>query len=185
VVQIQGYSPEALSSVTYEITNVLGLETNLQSPVVGQTFSTNSMEFLTNWFQAFDVHLANGTNRITVKATDLAGNGASTNLEMIWDCSQVTNPPSLSLYWPLDGSRITGATFTWRGKVADQNVVVIAQTVDATDTTNSLSARVARNGEFWIEGVPVSEGTNAYGVLATDAAGSPMSHSSKARSDSQ
>jgi len=73
VIQLTGYSPEALGSYSYDLTNATGLVTNQQVLVLNQFYDTNTEEFTTNYFQCFDVPLTNGLNTFTIHATDLAG----------------------------------------------------------------------------------------------------------------
>ncbi len=87
VIQLQGYSPEALASISYDLTNATGLVTNQQVIILGQYFDTNTLDFTTNYFQCFDVPLTNGLNIITLHATDLAGNVTTTNFTFTLDYS--------------------------------------------------------------------------------------------------
>jgi hypothetical protein len=171
LIQLQGYSPEALSSLSYDLTNASGLVTNQPALILDQYFDTNTLEFTTNDFQCFDVPLTNGVNTITLHATDLAGNVTTTNFSYTLDYSSATNPPVIQLGWPQAGTQISGSSFTWRGSVSEPTAQVVAQTFNADGSTNSFSGQVGRDGSFWISGLPLSSGTNNFSLLATDAAG--------------
>jgi len=171
VIQLQGYSPKALTSISYDLTNAVGLATNQQTLILGQYYDTNSLELTTNYFQCFDIPLTNGPNTITLHATDLAGNTTTTNFTFILDYSSATNPPTVQLGWPQAGTKISGNSFTWRGQVSDPTAQVVAQIVNTNGMTNTVSGRVGRDGDFWIDSMPLSGGVNNLSLIVTDAAG--------------
>ena len=171
LIQLQGYSPEALASLTYDLTNAAGLVRNRQVLILGQYYDINTMELTTNYFQCFDVPLTNGVNTITLHATDMAGNVTTTNFSYNLDYSSATNPPVVQLFWPQAGTQISGNSFTWRGQVNEPTAQVVAQTVDDNGNTNSVTGQVGRDGCFWISGLPLSSGTNNLSMTVTDAAG--------------
>jgi Concanavalin A-like lectin/glucanases superfamily len=105
LIQLTGYSPEALGSISYDLTNALGLVTNQQVLVLDQAYSTNTWEFTTNTFQAFDVPLTNGVNTITLRAADLAGNVSTLTTNITVDYTDKP-APVVQLYWPQDGTLI-------------------------------------------------------------------------------
>ncbi|MGA3284639.1 MAG: hypothetical protein ABSD57_09310, partial [Verrucomicrobiota bacterium] len=158
MIQLQGYCPETLASISYDLTNAAGLVTNQQVSVLDQSYSTNTWEFTTNMFQAFDVSLSNGLNTFTLHATDLAGNVTTTNFSFALDYSGKTNPPAVQIIWPQDGTQISGSNFTLRGWVDDFTVTVLAQLVDTNGDTNIFNGLVERNGNFWLENLPLSGG---------------------------
>lgn len=171
VIQLTGYSPEALASISYDITNAAGLVTNQQVLVLDQFYDTNSLKFTTNAFQAFDIPLTNGLNNITIHATDLAGNTTTLTTNFTLDYSSKTNPPVLNVNWPQVGVKICGSNFTCNGSVSDPTVLITVQLVDANSNTNILNAVVGRAGDFWAEGLPLNGGTNYLTLTTTDAAG--------------
>ena len=171
IIQFQGFSPEALSSISYDLSNAAGLVTNQQVLVLDQHYDTNTWEFTTNTFQAFDVSLANGVNIFTVHATDLAGNVTTTNFSFTLDYSGKTNPPVVNLYWPPDGTLICNSNYTWRGWVNDPTATVTAQMVDTNGNTNIFTGIVERNGNFWVENLPLVSSTNFLTLTVTDSAG--------------
>jgi len=175
ILQLQGYAPEELSSVTYDLTNSAGWLTNQPAVVLSRYYDTNLGWFTTNTFQAFDLDLTLGANQITLYAKDLAGNVTTTNLTYTLDYSSKTNPPVLALYWPTNGALICGTNFTWRGWVDDPTVTISAQIVDTNGDTNVLNGVVERNGNFWIDNMPLASGANWMTLAATDAVGNTNS----------
>jgi len=171
IVQVQGYSLEALSGLTYDMTNGAGLTVNQPAFVTAQYPDTNAWKLTTNWFQCFDIQLTNGLNVITLHATDLAGNTATTNLSINLDYSSKTNPPAVQLYWPRNGLQISGSSFLLYGHVDDVAAIVNAQVVDMANDTNVASGVVGRDGVFWIQNLPLSTGTNTLTLTAVDSAG--------------
>ncbi|MEI6078639.1 MAG: hypothetical protein WCS94_23885, partial [Verrucomicrobiota bacterium] len=154
MIQLTGYSPKALSSISYDLNNAAGVMTNQQVLVLNQYYNTNTWEFTTNSFQAFDVELTNGANTITLHATDLAGNTTTLTTNLTLDYSTKTNPPVVQIFWPQNGMPVAGNSFTLRGQVDDFTATVTAALVDTTGTTNTFSGLVERNGNFWLENLP-------------------------------
>jgi hypothetical protein len=171
LIQLQGYSPEALQYLSYDLANAAGLLTDQDAGVTAQSYDTNTWEFTTNYFECLDVPLTNGLNTITLHAADLAGNTNSVTLSVTLDYSSRTNPPVVQLYWPQDGALIGNNTYTWRGWVDDPTSTVTAQLVDTNGDTNVLQGLVERDGSFWVENVPLSAGTNFLTLTVTDSAG--------------
>ncbi|HZT22069.1 MAG TPA: hypothetical protein VFB55_04090, partial [Verrucomicrobiae bacterium] len=170
MIELQGYSPEEIASISYDLTNAAGLFTSQPVLVLDRHYDTNTWEFTTNTFQAFDIPLTNGLNTFTLHATDLAGN--TTNLILNYTLDYTGKPaPALQLYWPQDGTRICGSRFTWRGRVDDFTAQLTAQIVDASGNTNLVPVLVERDGNWWAENLPLSGGTNELTLTATDAAG--------------
>lgn len=66
MIQLTGYSTEALSGISYGISNAAGTATGQQAVITGQFYSTNTAEFTTNYFQCYDVPLASGLNVISL-----------------------------------------------------------------------------------------------------------------------
>jgi hypothetical protein len=171
IIQVQGYSPEPLSSIYFDVTNAVGSVTNQQGFVIGQDFDTNNFNPVTNWFQCFDLELTNGVNKIIIHAADLAGNVTTTNVTVILDLTGDTNPPVITVTWPQDGAQISGTNFTLRGVLDDETAQITALTVDTNGATNVISGLVERSGTFWLEDLPLNPGTNVVTIIATDAAG--------------
>ncbi len=171
IIQLQGYSLEPLSSIYFDVTNAAGSITNQQGFVTDQSFDTNQFKFATNWFQCFDIELTNGINTITVRAADLAGNIATSNVTITLDFAGDTNPPVITVTWPQDGAHISGTNFTLRGTLDDETAQISAKMVGTNSVTNVVNGLVERNGTFWLENLPLNSGANIVTVTATDAAG--------------
>ncbi|MEJ0091058.1 MAG: hypothetical protein WDM80_15110 [Limisphaerales bacterium] len=171
MLQVQGYSPETLSSITYDITNAAGLLTNRLALVVQEFYDTNQTDQTTNYFQCYDIPLTNGLNTIIIHATDLAGNTSSTNVSYTLNYSMDHVAPVFSVVWPQAGAAIGGSQFTVHGKVDDIQAKISALIVDASGNTNTVAGQVQRSGTVWINNLPLSAGTNSLIVTATDAAG--------------
>ncbi len=170
MIQLTGYSPEALSSISYDLSNAAGTVTNQQVLVLDQYYDTNSLGFTTNTFQAFDVSLATGVNVFTLHATDLAGNVTTTNFSLTLDYSNKTNPPVAALIWPQNGLKVCGSNFTCNGSVSDPTASVTVQMVDTNGNTNVFNALVGRDGKFYVSDLPLNSGTNVYTLTVTDVA---------------
>jgi hypothetical protein len=171
MIQLTGYSPEALSSISYDLSNAVGTVTNQQLLVLNQYYDTNTFEFTTNTFQAFDVMLTNGVNTFTLHATDLAGNVTTLVTNFTLDYSAKTNPPSVQITWPQPGTQISGNSFTVDGQVNDATVTVAATITDSSGNTNMVKGLVERSGTFWVENLPLNSGTNSVRLTVTDVAG--------------
>jgi hypothetical protein len=154
MIQLQGYSPTPLASLFFDVTNDAGGVLNRQGFVVHQHYDTNTFAFTTNYFQCFDIGLAPGANTITLRATDWAGNTAVTNLTSTFSTNGDTTPPVITLAWPQDGMKLTGSSFTLRGRVDDPTTIVVAQIVSPDGSTNVVAGLVERNGLFWAEQMP-------------------------------
>ncbi|MGA2868757.1 MAG: hypothetical protein ABSF34_06325, partial [Verrucomicrobiota bacterium] len=174
MIQLQGYSSESLSSISYDITNAAGLLTNQSALVVDQYYDTNTLEFTTNYFQCYDVPFTNGVNTITLHATDWAGNVTTTNFSYTLVLN--TNPPVVNLYWPQNGMQISSysASSVWRGWVSDPTASIAVQIVDTNGNTNMFYGAAGRDGNFYVT-VPLASGTNTYTLTAQDQAGNVTS----------
>ncbi len=169
MIQVQGYCPEPVSTLSLYLSNTAGLFTNLQAFVLSQYCDSNTMSFTTNTFQAFDVPLASGANVLTFQATDPAGNVTVTNVTLTLDYTGKTNAPAIQMYWPQNGDQISGTEFTLRGVLDDFTASLTAQIVNASGQTNVIQGLVERNGLFWVENVPLLDGTNYITLTAMDA----------------
>jgi hypothetical protein len=165
-IQLQGWASKPLATVTYDLSNAVGAVTGQVGHVTGQFLDTNSLTFTTNYFQCFDVPLAEGANQITVHGTDLAGNIGSVTATFTLDYSNATNPPVISLAWPADGMRIGQDNITVHGTLSDPTASIRLQVTDG-NATNEIAGVVERDGHFWIENVPLG-GTNLLTLTATD-----------------
>ena len=167
-IQILGYSPEALLTYSYDITNSTGLLTNQQVLVMDANFDMNTFENTTTYFQCFNVRLALGTNQLTLHAEDLTGNVTATNFNFVLDYSSKTNPPVLEIDWLKNGDYLSGSNFVVSGRMNDPTATISASIVDSAGTTNEVPGMVGLDGEFETYDLPLSSGTNYLTLTATD-----------------
>ncbi len=164
--QLQGYSIEPLSSLSYDLTNATRTLAAQPGCVTRQHVETNSV-ITTNWFQCYDIPLAEGANAITLHATDLAGNVTTTNLTITLDYSIATNPPAITLVWPPDQAVVAGTNLTFQGYMDDPSCSVSLSVPGA----DPIPGTVDRDGRFRIPNVPVSDLTNTFTIAATNVGG--------------
>ena len=156
--------------VAYDLNNAAGTVTNENGFVTDQTYDPAQGLYTTNFFQCFDIPLATNINYLTLHVTDRAGNVATTNFTVTLDYSIATNPPVVTLIWPQDGMAVSGSNCTIRGTMSDETGSVMAQVINGDGTTNQITGLVERNGNFWLENVPLN-GTNQITLQAADASG--------------
>ncbi|HEY0036607.1 MAG TPA: hypothetical protein VGB66_07970, partial [Longimicrobium sp.] len=111
---------------------------------------------------AVAVPLAEGANFVSVTATDAAGNTSTVARAVTRD----TQPPSITIAEPGEGTETAAETISVRGTVADATPVTL--------TISGAAAPVSADGEFAGE-VTLAEGANTVTVTATDAAGNSAS----------
>jgi hypothetical protein len=106
-----------------------------------------------------DVPLTEGSQTLTVVATDAAGNRTTVTRNVILDFTK----PVLSITSPADGSYTTASTVTVSGTVTDSNTVTVS--------VNGVAATV-NGAQFEAVNVPVgTAANNTIEAIATDAAG--------------
>jgi hypothetical protein len=171
MIQLTGYSSEDLKAISFDITNSAGLLTNQQISVTDRFFDTNTWEFTTNTLQGYDIFLTNGVNTITIHATDLAGNVTTLVTNFTLDYSGKTNRPVVQLTWPNNGTLVSGNNFTLDGQLADPTAIVSASITDTNGNTNVVAGLVGRTGQFWVQNIPLSAGTNALTLTVVDVVG--------------
>lgn len=162
--QLQGYASNPLESLSFDVSNAAGIFTNQTGFLTGQFYDTNLLAYTTNYFECSGIVLNNGTNNITLHATDWAGNTA--NVSFTLDYSADTNPPVLSLVWPQDGTAISGSQFTLQAQVSDPTA-----TVTASINGNTVQGLVEQNGSVWVQNLPLNAGANAVTLTASNAVG--------------
>ena len=172
-IQLQGYTTKPLSGVNYDISNALTVVSNQTGFVKAEYFDPARFAFTTNWIQCYDIGLTSGLNTITVRVTDWAGNTTTTNVNITLDFSTATNP-LVQILWPQDGSQVCAGSFTCRGTLDDPSDVVTAQITDTNGDFNIGVGVVERNGNFWLEDLPLSSGPNTLTITVTNAAGLGM-----------
>jgi hypothetical protein len=143
---------------------------NLDAGVTDRYHDDTTWEFTTNYFECLDIELTNGLNVVTIRAKDMAGNSTETNFSFTLDYSTRVNPPAIQLFWPKDEEKISGSEFTWRGWVDDPTAIVTATIVDENNSTTSINGLVERNGNFWVENLPMSAGISHLTLTVTDSA---------------
>jgi hypothetical protein len=167
MIQLQGYANEELASLSFDLSNANGSISNQPGYMTGAIFDTNSFSYTNNSFKCFDLVLASGANTVTLHAADLAGN--RTNCTRIFNLDYSSKPaPVLQLYWPQNGAQISGSSFTCRGSVDDPTVTLSAQITDSNGDTNVVAGVIERNGNFWVDNMPLATGTNWLTLTATD-----------------
>ena len=171
VIQLQGYCSKALIGITYDLSNAAGTVTGQPVLVEGQDYSTNTWEYTTNYFQAYDVPLTNGVNAIALHATDLAGNSTTAHFSFTVDYSGKTNAPAVNLLWPQAGMEIIGSNIVCRGWVSDDTATVTVQLVDANGNASTVGSLVGRDGNFYAGNLTLAAGTNWLTYTVVDAAG--------------
>ena len=174
MIQLTGYSLEDLSSITYDINN---LATNQQIDVTNRFFDNRNWEFTTNYFQGYDISLAEGQNTITIHATDLAGNTTNQTVSITVDYSQKTSPPQLQVLWPTNGTVIADTSFTLDGQLTDPTVTINVSIVDTNGYTNVIGGLVERTGRFWVPNISIGGGTNTMILTAVDVRGNTATNS--------
>lgn len=76
IIQVRGTADEALRFVDYDLANANGSLFDQKGTLLEKTYDPETFEVTGCAFQLIDVDLATGSNAITVRATDLAGNAA-------------------------------------------------------------------------------------------------------------
>ena len=171
-IQLQGYATKPLSAISYDISNASGVVSNQTGFVKSEYFDPVLFAFTTNWIQCYDLDLTNGVNTITLRVTDWAGNTTTTNIYITLDYSTATNPV-VQVVWPPDGSQICAGSFTCRGTLDDPTATVTAQITDTNGDITSVNGLVGRDGNFWLENLPLNSGPNVLTIAVTNAAGLP------------
>jgi hypothetical protein len=168
--QLEGYSPEELQSITYDLSNSAIVLTNQHGYSTLSYLDTNTESFTTNWFKCHDILLTNGLNVISVHCADNSGNVTTTNLNITLDLGSAA-PPSIRVTWPRDGMQLTQSSFDLRGWTEDAASLVSATITDSNGNTNTIRGMVERTGVLWVNGLPLADGTNQVSVNVTNAAG--------------
>ena len=163
-IQLQGCASHPLERLSFDVSNAAGIFTNQPGFLTGQFYDTDLHAYTTNYFECSDIVLNNGTNVITLYATDWAGNTA--NVSFMLNYSANTNPPVLNLVWPQDGTIISGGNFTLQAQVSDPTA-----TVTASINGNAVQGLVEQNGSVWVPNLALATGTNAVTLMAINAAG--------------
>jgi hypothetical protein len=176
-IQIQGYSETQLAEISYIVlTNGAVSETG-NAWVRDQHYDTVSGDFTTNWFQAYDLELAPGTNRVILQFLNYSNAVTAIELEYNLDYSAATNAPTILSQWPTNGSLISGTNFTLRGYVDDPTANIHATITAADGTVTETDAEIERDGLFWVDDLPLTNGNSVVTLALTNAAGVGRSQS--------
>ena len=167
--QLQGYCTGDMMNPQYDISNNAGKKSNQDASETDREFDRKTFDWSKFFFQAYDIELAPGTNRITFHC-ESAGNLLSTNIEIVFSTVGDTNPPIIKPYWPTNGMQLSGPTFTARGNV-DDYTASLKGIISGDGRTNEINGLVERNGTFWVENIPLLAQENVLTFVATDAAG--------------
>ncbi|MBI4749276.1 MAG: hypothetical protein HY774_12355, partial [Acidobacteria bacterium] len=144
---ITNVSPVTISGTVTDASAVTVTVNNQPATLSGTQFSAS-------------VTLAEGSNTITVSATDAFGNASSALRTVVLD----TTAPVVTITSPEDGATTTESQITVTGTVTDATTsTVTVNDIAATPSGNEFSAVV-----------PLFEGPNTLLVRATDAAGNQI-----------
>jgi hypothetical protein len=146
---LQAQIDDDTATVTASITDTNG-DTNIVQGLVERSGTV--------WVQ--NLPLANGTNAVTITATDAAGNMSTTNLNVVQSGVSLTIDP-------ISSDQLNQPTVTVTGTVSDPSDTV---------TVNGVSAYFYDDdGDWEADGVPVSPtGTASLNAEVTDGSGNPL-----------
>ena len=168
MIQLQGFANQNLSSLTFDVQNAAGTLANQTGYVTSRSWDPNLLAFRTSYFQCYDVALAQGLNQITVHATDTTGHTTTANVNFTLNNSGATTPV-VSTVWPPAGAKIGGNQVTLQGTLNDPTATVSATVVDADGNTRVVAGVVERNGNFWVDNLPLGSGANTVTLTAVNA----------------
>jgi hypothetical protein len=176
VIELQGFtSSDWGSPLEYKVLNQNGVITASGEGLVNDRYFDQTLwDYTTNYFTCYDIQLSPGTNTIELRGKDLAGFSFATNVVYLFTTAGDTKPPVISLDWPRPKEKLSGRSFTARGRLDDFTAQVTGQ-ISANGETNSVAGLVGRSGDFWIEGLPLALGKNYLTLMAADAAGNSSS----------
>lgn len=117
-------------------------------------------------FTLSDLQLTEGSNTITVEATDLAGNKGTETVSVTLD----TIAPQLTVIGPDDGALLNNGQITFGGAAAEPVVSVVVNTSTPLSAGSSTTVQAGTNGGYTLP-VTLAEGSNTLTVTATDRAG--------------
>jgi hypothetical protein len=126
---------------------------------------------LTNWTYSLNTQaLPDGPHNITVRATDLAGNGRSVSIGIVVDNTtpRDTTPPSVSISTPTAGATVTG-TISVTG-VASDNVALSLVEIQVDSGAYSAASGLA-SWSFSLNTSTLSNGSHTIRARSTDSSG--------------
>jgi hypothetical protein len=166
-----GYATRALRQLTWMVVDANGSTNRGSGAVVAQSWNLSDRYHTTNWFQCVDLALAQGTNWVSIQATDWAGNMAVTNFAYVFSTNEDTPAPALNLLWPQDGTLVAGDDLSVQAWTDDDTVSVVLQCTTTDGMARTINALVERGGNVWVRHVSLPPGTNSLTLRATNAAG--------------
>jgi hypothetical protein len=161
----------ALRALTWRVVDANGDTNSGSGMVVAQSWNLSDGYHTTNWFQCVDLALALGTNWISIQAVDWAGTISETNFAYVFGTNGDTTAPALRLVWPQDGTQVSGDKLTVQAWTDDDTATVALLYTNTEGTVQLVRGLVERGGNVWVEGVPLTGGTNSVTLAVTDAAG--------------
>lgn len=175
LVQLRGYCRRTLTKINYQLVGVDGVARDgrgfaITDPEYDPKFYENPAEPTRNWFQFFDLKLQQGTNWLSLRFKDDCGRSCTTNLVWIYNTENSTSHPALYLDWPQPGTTISGSHFTARAHVDTPGVEILAYITGNGETVRRTGV-TGRNGEVWVDNIPLLGQTNLLKLTAIDPAG--------------
>lgn len=113
-------------------------------------------------FLARAVPLQEGSNLLSVRAVDVAGNASEATRTVVVD----TQVPEIAITDPASGTSVPGATYTLRGTVVDAHL----DRIEVSGPAGTATATVAGDGT-WSAAVSLADGHNALTARAVDRLG--------------
>jgi hypothetical protein len=168
--ELSGYAEEHLDSVRCDLYNSAGGVLERSGSIRLGEFDDETFIYRRTDFDFAGLLLAEGTNAVVVRATDLAGNEQTLTLNYTLDYSADQTPPNLAISWPGPGARISGSEFAVSGTVNEPSAAVRA-VISANGTEEAVEGTVSPSGQFYVERVPLADGLNTLTVYAKDPAG--------------
>ena len=125
MIQLQGYSTRPLRSIRYDLLNSSNGVTNAEGFVNHQEIDRLTGDLSTNYFTCHDIDLAPGDNTIVLRCQDFAGNVATNVFSYLFTLEGDNTPPIIALDRPINGHKLSGNTFTARGRLDDPTAKVV------------------------------------------------------------
>ena len=160
-------TPADGSVVTTDTVTVAGIITDA-SPIDAVDVNGIAAVLSNGTFSALDIPLAQGSNTITVTATDAAGINGTATVEVIYSL-----PPEVTITAPAEADLVSGDLIDVIGTVDDDSATVVV---------NGVAAPVA-SGQFTVTDLPLDEGYNTFTAVATNTDGVTGSDSVQVRRD--
>jgi hypothetical protein len=176
-IQIQGYSETQLAEISYIVLTNGAISETGNGWVRDQHYDSATGDFTTNWFQVYDLELAPGTNRVILQFTNYAGASTVKELAYHLDYAGVTTAPAILSQWPTNNSIISGTNFTLRGYIDDPTAIIHATITDANGAVTETDAEIERDGLFWVDNLPLTNGNSVVTLAIKNAAGVGRSQS--------